>query len=198
MLPVGKYLAKAMQAELGFADTGTEVVAVQFEVTEGENKGARLTWRGYFTEKTARRAIESLKYCGWGGDWDTWEGLGSQIVQLDVQEDRDIKSGEVRGTRVAWVNPARVPMKNSMDPSQRTTFAARMKGIVTEVMGAGGVVTSRGALPFRAAKAPVPARQAGAARTWSGNGGGGARSEGNVAYAQPQDDPGFESDDIPF
>ena len=136
MLPVGKYMAKATRAQLGFADTGTEVVAVQFEIAEGENKGALVTWRGYFTEKTAKRAIESLKYCGWSGDWDTWEGLGSQVAQLDIQEDRDIKSGEVRGTRVAWVNPANVPMKNSMDPSQRATFAARMRGIVTEVMGA--------------------------------------------------------------
>jgi len=169
MLPVGKYMAKAVQAELGFADTGTEVVAVQFEVTEGENKGARVTWRGYFTEKTARRAIESLKYCGWGGNWDTWEGLGSQVAQLDIQEDRDIKSGEVRGTRVAWVNPANVPMKNSMDPSQRATFASRMRGIVTEVMGAPARTAQRAPAASTGPRPPNSARPQGA-QEWDGTG----------------------------
>lgn len=183
MLPVGKYMAKATRAQLGFADTGTEVVAVQFEITEGEHKGAHVTWRGYFTEKTARRAIESLKYCGWvGGQWETWEGLGSQVVQLDIQEDRDIKSGEVRGTRVAWVNPANVPMKNSMDRSQVANLAARMKGIVAEVMGSSG--------PTRAPAASTgPRPQNGArpngAQRWAG---------GDVSH----DDVPSEVDDIPF
>lgn len=45
MLPVGKYVAKALNAELGFADTGTELVSVLFEITDGEHKGARVTWR---------------------------------------------------------------------------------------------------------------------------------------------------------
>lgn len=157
MLPVGKYQARALQAELGFADTGTEVVAVQFEVIDGEHKGARVTWRGYFTEKTARRSVESLKYAGWLGDWFTWEGLGSETVQLDVQEDRDLKSGEVRGTRVAWVNPARAPMKNSMDQSSRAQFAARMKGIVSEVLGSASA-PQRPASPPRQ---PAPARRGG-------------------------------------
>lgn len=155
MLPVGKYMAKAIQAELGFADTGTELVAVQFEVTEGEHKGARVTWRGYFAEKTAKRAVESLRHCGWSGDWDTWEGLGSQVVQLDVQEDRDMKTGEVRGTRVAWVNAARVPMKNAMDQSQRTSFTSRMRGIVAEVLGPQAAPT-RSAAPGSAARPSTP------------------------------------------
>ena len=198
MLPVGKYVARAVQAELGFADTGTELVAVQFEITDGEHKGTRIAWRGYFTDKTSRRVVESLKYTGWKGDWDHWDGLGTLDVQLDVQEDRDMKTGEIRGTRVAWVNPVRVPMKNSMDQSQRSQFAAKMKGLVTEILTTpNGMVSGRGTLPFRAAKAAVPnGRQAGATLVWS-SGGNAGRTEGNVAYSKDEE-PAFEGDDIPF
>jgi hypothetical protein len=138
MLPVGRYTAKALQAELGFADTGTELVAVQFEITEGEHKGSHIVWRGYFAEKTAKRVTESLSYTGWAGNWDTWEGLGTTEVQLDVQEDRDMKTGEIRGTRVAWVNQLKAPIKNAMDQNQRRAFAAKMRGMVAEVMGTHG------------------------------------------------------------
>lgn len=112
---------------------------------------------GYFTEKTARRAVESLKYCGWSGDWDTWDGLGSQPCELDVQEDRDIKSGDVRGTRVAWVNPAHRPMKNAMDQSARRQLAARMRGLVTEVLAS----PTQGQAPRQPARQPPPARRGG-------------------------------------
>lgn len=160
-LQVGKYVAQAISAELGVADTGTELVAVLFEIVEGECKGEKVTWRGYFTEKTQRRAIESLKHCGWRGDWETFDGIGDCEVQLDVQEDRDMRTGEFRGTRVAWVNPSRTGVKNSMDAATRAQFAARMKGVVSEVLGpsarpARPVQQPRPAVARQPVAAPVP------------------------------------------
>lgn len=137
-LPVGKYRARAVQAMLGVAETGTELVAIQFRVLDEPHVDELITYRGYFTEKTERRVIESLKHCGWSGNWETWEGLTDNEVILDVQEDRS-KDGEIRGTRVAWVNPVQsFGLKNNMDAVQRKSFSARMKGLVTEVLSSNG------------------------------------------------------------
>jgi hypothetical protein len=123
---------------LGVAETGTELVAIQFRVLDEPHVDELITYRGYFTEKTERRVIESLKHCGWAGNWETWEGLTENEVQLDVQEDRS-KDGEIRGTRVAWVNPVQLfGLKNNMDAVQRKSFSARMKGLVTEVLSSSG------------------------------------------------------------
>lgn len=193
MLPVGKYTAVAIRAELGFADTGTELVAVQFEIKDAEHRGDKITWRGYFTEKTSRRVVQSLTYTGWTGNWDTWEGLGSEEVQLDVAEDRDMKTGEIRGTRVAWVIQLRAPtIKNSMDDAQRKQFSAKMRGLVTEILSTSAQQPQgRGTLPFRAAASATKPdlRQGQSARVWSG----GAKDT-SVIDAEPV----FEGDDIPF
>lgn len=139
MIPVGKYEAIAVQAMLGVAETGTELVAIQFKILTEGHADELITYRGYFTEKTSKRVIESLRHCGWKGDWETWEGLTENHVQLDVQEDRDMKTGEIRGTRVAWVNPLQsFGLKNNMDTVARKSFAARMKGLVAEVLSSNG------------------------------------------------------------
>lgn len=150
-LPVGKYRARAVQAMLGVAETGTELVAIQFTILDEPHVDELVTYRGYFTEKTSRRVLESLKHCGWSGDWETWAGLTENEVQLDVQEDRD-KDGNIRGTRVAWVNPIQsFGLKTTMDAVQRKSFSARMKGLVTEVLSSSG-------------QRPQPAKTNGAAR----------------------------------
>lgn len=139
MLPVGKYKAVAVQAMLGVAETGTELVAIQFRILTEGHADELITYRGYFTEKTSKRVIESLRHCGWKGDWETWEGLTDNHIQLDIQEDRDMKTGEIRGTRVAWVNPLQsFGLKNNMDAVQRKSFSARMKGLVAEVLSSNG------------------------------------------------------------
>lgn len=151
-LPVGKYHAKAVQAMLGVAETGTELVAIQFKILDEPHVDELITYRGYFTEKTERRVIESLKHCGWTGNWETWEGLTENTVLLDVQDEKDLKTGEIRGTRVAWVNPIQsFGLKNNMDAVQRKSFSARMKGLVTEVLSSNG-------------QRPQPAKTNGAAR----------------------------------
>lgn len=132
-IPANKYVAKAIHAELGHAKTGSEMIAVLFEIAEGEYTGQRITWWGYFTEKTAKRTVESLKYTGWRGDWESWDGLGTKRVELDVQEEADGQGG-VR-MRVQWVNPVSIIKKDSaMSSTQRVAFASKMKSLVTQVM----------------------------------------------------------------
>lgn len=132
-ITAGKHVAKAIHAELGHAKTGSEMIAVLFEITEGEYTGQRITWWGYFTEKTAKRTVESLKYTGWRGDWESWDGLGTRRVELDVQEEADGQGG-VR-MRVQWVNPVSIIKKeNAMSAPQRVAFAGKMRGLVQQVL----------------------------------------------------------------
>lgn len=56
----------------------TKQVAVQFELLEGPAAGARLTWFGYFTEKTWQRTVEALRYCGFKGD-DLMDASAQQL-----------------------------------------------------------------------------------------------------------------------
>lgn len=153
-IPAGKYVAKAVHAELGHAKTGSEMIAVLFEITEGEYTGQRITWWGYFSEKTAKRTVESLKYTGWRGDWESWDGLGTKRVELDVQEEADGQGG-VR-LRVQWVNPVSIIKKDSaMSPTQRVAFAGKMRSLVTQVL-----TGAEGAPPSAAPRAVPPQRPA--------------------------------------
>lgn len=105
ILPAGRYNARAVDAKMGRTQTGKEQVGVLFEIMDpAEQAGTRITWYGYFTEKTVDRTLESLEHCGWNGnslgagDLDTARGE----VQIVIEHEADQK-GEQRA-RVKWVN----------------------------------------------------------------------------------------------
>lgn len=131
IIPKNKYTARATSYDLGVADSGKEFVAVEFEIQGGEHAGARLGWRGFFTEKTEQRTLESLRYCGWKGDDITnMEGFGSTLVQIVV--DHEQYEGKTFA-RIQWVNKLGVSIKNAMDAGTRAAFAARMRGAALAV-----------------------------------------------------------------
>jgi len=130
MLPKGTYKARATEAEFGFTNTGTEQVAVTFEVVEdGEFQGERIAWFGFFTEATAERTIQALRVCGWtGDDLSDLSGFDANEVELVVEHE------EYQGkttAKVKWVNKVgnRVVLKHKMSDAQRTELAKRMKGL---------------------------------------------------------------------
>lgn len=135
MLPLEKayYRAKAKSWDLGTAETGTDQVAVEFEVVEGEQKGARITWYGFFTEKTEERTFEALRICGWTGtDLSDLTGLDANVVELACEpEDSqpNPETGEIKTRlRVRWVNRSGgIVMKNRMDEDKKKVLAAKMK-----------------------------------------------------------------------
>jgi hypothetical protein len=171
IIPKGKYVGRAHGYKFGTSEKGTEFIAVEFSIEEGEHAGARLSWRGFFTDATQQRTIESLRYCGWAGDNITdLEGLGKNLVQLVIEPE------EYNGKtypRIQWVNRlGNLAVKNEMDAGARASFAARMKG---HVLGVDKSLANGTAAP--------------------------ARSSGNGAAPPPShqsDDPGFGDDDIPF
>lgn len=129
-MSVGKFRAKAVEAKLGYASTGTEQVAVAFELLEGHEVGQCVTWYGFFTERAETRTLESLRNAGWrGDDVSDLSSLGSCECVLDIQ----LEDGR---ERVKWINAAgsgRVALKLEMTEQQKRAFAARLRGAAAAI-----------------------------------------------------------------
>jgi hypothetical protein len=133
----GTYRARAVESGLGKASTGTEQVAVLFELLD-EN-GLRITWYGYFSDKAYEQTVKALRACGWQGadptELDTFatSGLGSNEVELVIEQETAIDAqGNAKGTRakVRWVNvpgAGGIGLKSKLAPDEAKSFAARMK-----------------------------------------------------------------------
>lgn len=128
MIEPGRHKARAISAELGYTSTGKEQVAVAFEVDGGQ----RITWFGYFTDKTADKTLDGLMAAGWqGDDLRDLSTVGSQDCEIVVEHEND-NDGQPRA-RVRWVNRLGngvVTLKQPMSDAQRASFAERMRGKV--------------------------------------------------------------------
>lgn len=133
MLAKGKYRARAIEWSqvTEHEKTGNEEIRVLFGVPdeEGEETGRTITWRGYFTEGTAERTVESLRYMGWTGDDITnVQGLDANEVQIVVEHEEYQGKTQVR---VAWVNRLQgVYAGQPMSAEKKMAFSQRMKGLV--------------------------------------------------------------------
>lgn len=124
----GNYTARAVEHKLGQGATGGEQVVVTFEISQGEHKGQRINWRGFFTEKTVERTLESLEFCGWDGDSIAkLAGLGTKEVEL-VCENEDGQDGK-QYLRVRWVNKIRgATVKKELDRGGIIALEEKLKG----------------------------------------------------------------------
>lgn len=130
MIPAGTYSAIAVKAELGETSTGKEQVGVEFEITTaGEHTGNRITWYGFFTEKTEKRTLESLRICGWvGNDITNLSTVGIAAPVVEIVVEHDTYNGKT-SAKVAWVNRGGgLSMKNQLSPEKKRAFAARLRG----------------------------------------------------------------------
>lgn len=178
MIEAGTYYARGTDVEFGFANN-KEQVAVRFRIEGGNADGQELAWFGFFTDKSAERTMEALRFCGWEtndlGDIST-DVVGRNLVKIVVEHDE--YDGKTRA-KIAWVNRAGGPLvKNSMDAGQKTDFARRMKALAMKV-------------PAKlAAASNVEAPPA----TSGSNGAGGGHSRDDDFGGDPghyADDPGF-------
>jgi hypothetical protein len=128
MIEPGTYAAKALEAGLGVTSTGKEQVAVQFELADSQ----RITWYGYFTDKTRKGTFEALRACGWVGDnLADMTGITENEVELVIQHEPD-QNGTARA-RVRWVNRpggGGLAMAKPMDAASAAAFAESMRGAV--------------------------------------------------------------------
>lgn len=145
MLNEGSYRAVGISTGLGVAGTGSEQIGIMFRITSGPDEGASVGWRGYFTEKTTQRTIESLRNCGWTGNdlsvfADANETECARLLPNEVEivvEHKPPMTPEGRTyAEVKWVNKVGsgvVSMKDKLDPSRAKSFAERMRGACAAV-----------------------------------------------------------------
>jgi len=133
MLAQGSYQAVAKEFVFGRAGNGTEQVVVSFEIASGESAGQRISWRGFFTEKTCERTLESLEYAGWDGvSLARLAGLGSKPCVI-VVEHEDGQDGKTYA-KVQWVNSlgGGLSVKEKMQSAEIAELEERMRGIMLD------------------------------------------------------------------
>jgi hypothetical protein len=124
------YRAKAKEWDLGKAETGTDQVAVVFEYVDGDQKGKRITWYGFLTDKTIDRTVEALKLLSdvEVPDLADLKGLDRNEVELVVEEDT---YNDKTRDRVVFVNRAGgLALKNRLDVGEKAALAERLRGRV--------------------------------------------------------------------
>lgn len=129
-LSPGTYRARPVSAALGYTMNGNEQIAVTFETLDPA--GERVTWYGYFTEKSSDRTLQSLRYCGWRGNYLA-DFYGEQLPEgFDQEVDIVVEQEEYQGktyTKVAWVNSggSGMALRNAMTQDQAKAFGAKMR-----------------------------------------------------------------------
>jgi hypothetical protein len=133
MIDEGTYRARGVEAALGYTANEKEQVAVEIElIDDGEHGGKRLTWYGFFTDKTTETTLKALRTLGWAGDdLSNLAGIDANEVDVVIAHEED-QEGHLR-VRVRWINAlgsGGLQLKTRMDEGQAAAFAERMKGHV--------------------------------------------------------------------
>jgi hypothetical protein len=146
MITAGTYKAKVQgECVLGEARTGSAFIQFYLTIIEGDHKGERVRWAGYFTENTNERSIKALQTCGWQGD-DLAEFVDGQLHGLDANdveivvelEPYDGPNEKHQGKsfpKVAWINRSGGILNTAakMSPDAAAAFGAKMRGLVRKV-----------------------------------------------------------------
>jgi hypothetical protein len=138
LVPVGYYAAKVVPisvdeeevwAQFGETGTGTMQVVLHFEITDGEFRGRRLPWFGYFTDDSWTRTMDSLEIAGFEGD-DVEQFAKQEVDKLvSITVDHNEYEGKTRA-RVAWVNKPGggvVKVSNPLDSKGLRLLASKLK-----------------------------------------------------------------------
>lgn len=177
MIEAGTYYARGVGVDFGIAN-GKEQVAIQFRIEGGSEPGSELPYYGFFTDRTAERTVESLRFCGWDTDnlGDvTAEVIGRNLVKIVVEHDS--YNGKVR-PKIAWVNRVGGTLvKNQMGAGQKADFARKMKAVAMRV--------DKSLAASSGVKAPPSVERS-----------SGGMRPGDCSNDAPQGD--FGDDDIPF
>jgi hypothetical protein len=133
MVKPGHYQAIAREWTFGKTSKGTEQIAILFEIAEGDEKGQRITWYGFFTEATYERTLDSLENAGWDGQsLKRLDGLGSRpcVIVVENETGQDGKTYP----RVRWVNSlgGGLNVKEKMETHEVNSLEERMKGAMLE------------------------------------------------------------------
>lgn len=128
MLPAGKYVAKAIDAALGKAGTGTYQLAVNLQVQEGEHKDKCIIWFGYLSENALPYTVEAMTALGWSGD-DVTDLKGITANEVQIVVDSEEYEGRTR-SKVQYVNKlgGGPIVKERLGADEERALAAKLKG----------------------------------------------------------------------
>lgn len=147
--------SKALEWVLGESENGKPHIAVSFKVKDTDGEEKFVSWRGFFTEATTERTIESLRYLGFeGDDLGNLVGLDKNEVEL-VVEDEEYEGKTF--ARVQFINKPKGPtVKTVLEGQKLSAFAAAMKGAFRAHDAANGKRTSTAKAPPAGDKRPEP------------------------------------------
>lgn len=190
---VSQKTGEELMCQFGHSDQkGTPQVGVCFEITAGPHSGDRITWIGYFTDKSEERTLGALRIAGFkGDDLDKFnEQHPDQEVHLVIEHEESQKDGKTYA-KVAWVNdPKRsggFVMSKPMESKELRMFAARFKSKLK------GIPTVEGAKAERKPRSAAPAADVDNG-SWSGN----DNPDPPAPRDYDQSPPKGSDDDIPF
>lgn len=136
---ISKQTVAAKAVEWDFTTSGekkTENVVVTLEIQDGPDKGQKITWRGYLTEGTWERTVQSLRYMGWTGD--DLANISALPTAVDIVIDHETYNGKTRA-KVQWVNKqGGTGIKSNLDTTSKTALAAKWKSRVKAIKAEGG------------------------------------------------------------
>lgn len=156
MIAAGTYQARAVQWRMCETKGGAEQVAVECAILndDGTDADMKITWFGFFTDKTWKRSIEALRFFGWtGNDVTDLTGLDANVVDLVIAHEE--WEGKTRA-KVQWVNApgGGLALKAPLVGDKAKAFAAKMKALIQD-KEKGSAPAANGKKP--AAKKPSPA-----------------------------------------
>lgn len=131
MITNGNYMLRC--TDIGLSETkggeGKEAkpqIAALFEVAEGEHVGTSLPWYGFFTDKTEKGTIMSLRALGWTGvDLTDLSECVGKVLSCKVEVENDLE-GTPRA-RVRFVGGGMQIQKMSEDKAKAFALAFQSK-----------------------------------------------------------------------
>lgn len=172
-VPADTYRARAVAGALSKTSKGNPQIAIEFELLDGGYLsqfeaaiGQRITWYGYFTDRTTEGTFAALRTCGWAtDDLDDLTGIDANEVDLVLVEEADLQ-GFPR-IRAKWINAidgsgrrGGIAVKQRMDENEARSFSEMMRGYALQSRGPAPAAAPAPAAP---APAPAPARAPAAA-----------------------------------
>ena len=114
----------------------TPQVCVTFEILRGPDAGQRISWMGYFTDKSTKRTLEALRICGFEGD--DLDKFADQHPTNEVQIviEHETYDGKARA-KVAWVNDPTfgggMKMENALTGGELRKFGVKFKNALKAI-----------------------------------------------------------------
>ncbi len=171
------------------AQKGTPQIQFYCAITQGEFKGDRAKWTGYFGPNSAGRTVESLQHCGWEGE-ELGEFADGELhgldrnevelvidiedyeVQVDDQETGETKTVKKSSPKIQWINDGagagRLDVQNAMMADEAAAFGEKMRGLVLKAKAKKPAPSAVAAdsISFGHGQNVEPQRAAGARKGW--------------------------------